>query len=265
MTGDANGRAGHRRAADAAFAAAACAALVLYNNLAGTSRWHRRWYPWVNAGAAAAAVAAAAASGLTVDDLGLSPGRLRPGLRLGTAAAAPVAAGLAAAALAPVTRPLLTDQRTAGLDRRELAYNLLVRIPLGTAAWEETAFRGVLHAALRRVLAEPAATATCCAAFGAWHIRPTAEALRANGLAPGRTATIAAVLAAAAGTAAAGAVFSALRERSGSLAAPVLVHLTVNCGGLLASTLARTLHARMTGDQVLGRGSRQATFGLTPT
>jgi hypothetical protein len=40
-------------------------------------------------------------------------------------------------------------------------------------------------------------------------------------------------------TAGAGALLSLLRERSGSLAAPVLLHLAANCAAPLASTLAR--------------------------
>jgi membrane protease YdiL (CAAX protease family) len=213
--------------------------LVGYNNLAGLRPWHRRWYPAVNALAAGAALAAAAASGLTATDLGLRRDQLKSGLRLGSAAAAPVVAAYALAALTPATRPLLDDQRVAVLDRRQLAYQVLLRIPLGTVAWEETAFRGVLAAALRRVLAEPAATAAASAVFGLWHIRPTAEALAANRLADGRGARMAAVGAVAAGTAAAGALLSCLRERSGSLAAPVVLHLAANCTGPLASALAR--------------------------
>ena len=79
------------------------------------------------------------------------------------------------------------------------------------------------------------------ATFGIWHIRPTAEALAANRLARTRGARIAAVTAVAAGTAAAGALLSVLRERSGSLAAPVLLHLAANCTAPLASALARSL------------------------
>ena len=186
---------GRTRRADVAFAAAACIALAGYNNLAGVLPWHRRWYPAVNALAAAATLAAAAASGLTPADLGLRRDRLRAGLRLGSAAAAPVVAAFGLAALTPATRPLLNDQRIAGLDRRQLAYQVLLRIPVGTVAWEEIAFRGVLQAALRRVLAEPAATAVGSAVFGLWHIRPTAEALAVNRLAAGRGARITAVTA----------------------------------------------------------------------
>jgi CAAX protease family protein len=227
-----------RRPADVAFASAACIALAGYNNLAGARPWHRRWYPAVNALAASVALGAAAASGLTASDLGLRRDRLRAGFRVGSAVAAPVVAAFGLAALAPATRPLLEDQRIAGLDRRQLAYDVLLRIPVGTVAWEEIAFRGVLRAALRRALAEPAATAVGSAAFGLWHIRPTAEALALNRLVAGRGARILAVTAVAAWTAGAGALFCLLQERSGSLAAPVLLHLATNCGGALASALA---------------------------
>jgi uncharacterized protein len=230
------------RRADVAFAAAACVVLAGYNNLAGARPWHRRWYPVVNGCAAAAALAAAAASGLTASDLGLRRDRLRAGLRMGSAAAAPVVAAFGLAAVTPATRPLLDDQRIAGLDRRQLAHDVLLRIPVGTVAWEEIAFRGVLRAALRRVLAEPAATAVGSAVFGLWHIRPTAEALAVNRLAAGRGARILAVTAVAAGTAGAGALLCLLRERSGSLAAPVLLHLAANCTGALASALASRMH-----------------------
>ncbi len=239
-----------------AFAAAACAVLAGYNNLAGLRPWHRRWYPAVNALAAGATLAAAAASGLTATDLGLRRDQLRSGLSLGSAAAAPVVAAFALAALTPATRPLLDDQRVAGLDGRQLAYQVLLRIPLGTVAWEEIAFRGVLQAALRRVLAEPAATAAASAVFGIWHIRPAAEALAANRLTPSRGARIAAVTAVVAGTAAAGALLSVLRERSGSLAAPVLLHLAANCTAPPAVLLAN--RSRLRPDPVRSAGRTRA-------
>ena len=221
-----------------AFAAAACIVLAGYN-LAGVQPWHRRWYPAVNALAAGVLLAAATASGLTSSDLGLRRDRLRAGLRLGSAVATPVVVAFGRGALTPARRPLLDDQRIADLDRRQLAYQVLLRILVSTVAWEEVAFRGVLRAALRRVLAEPGATVVGSAVFGLWHIRPTVEALAVNRLAGGQGARIAAVTGVVVGTAGAGAVLSLLRERSGSLAAPVLLHLAANCAGPLASALAR--------------------------
>jgi membrane protease YdiL (CAAX protease family) len=227
--------------ADVAFAAGAGVLLAAYNNLAGARRWHRRWYPAVNALIAMGALGAAAARGLTASELGLRRDRVRAGIGLGSAAAAPVVAAFGVAALVPATRPLLDDKRVAGLDRRQLAYQVLLRIPVGTVAWEEIAFRGVLRAALRRVLDEPAATVAGSVVFGLWHVRPAAEALAVNGLARGRGARLVAVGGVVAGTAGAGVVLSLLRERSGSLAAPVLLHLAANCTGPLAANCTRLI------------------------
>ena len=221
------------RAPDVAFAATACVVLVGYNNWVGGRPWHRRWYPVVNALGAAVVLAAGAANGLSLDDLGLRRDRMRAGMGLGVAAGAPVVAAFGVGALVPVTRPLLEDQRVAGLDRRQLAYQVLLRIPVGTVAWEEIAFRGVLRAALRRVLAEPAATVVGSVVFGLWHVRSTVEALEVNGIAVGRGARILAVTAVVGGTAGAGELLCLLRERSGSLAAPVVLHLAANCAGPL--------------------------------
>jgi membrane protease YdiL (CAAX protease family) len=222
---------------DAAFALGCCAVLAGYNNIAGVWPSHRRWYPAVNLAAAAVALSAAAASGLAAGDLGLRPDRLPQGFRLGWRLSVPVVASLAVAGLLPATRPMLRDQRNAALSGRLLAYQALVRIPFGTVIWEETAFRGVLQAALRRVMPEPAAIAVTSGVFGIWHIRPTAEALRINKLTRSAGTEALAITAAVAATGTAGALLSWLRARSGSLAAPVMLHLAANCGGVLASTL----------------------------
>ena len=110
-----------------------------------------------------------------------------------------------------------------------------MRIPLGTVLWEETAFRGVLQAALCRVMPGGAAIAVTSCIFGIWHIGPTAGALRINGLADRPGKILAGVTAGVAATAAGGVLFSWLRTRSGSLAAPILLHLATNCLGALAA------------------------------
>jgi membrane protease YdiL (CAAX protease family) len=232
---------GSRRRADTGFAIASCAALAGYNNVVGMHPWHRRWYPLLNVCATGAALSAAAARGLTATDTGLGREELPAGLRLGSRAAAAAAGGWLIIAVAPATRPVLRDKRIAGLTGREVAYQVLVRIPVGTVLWEETAFRGVLQAALRRVLPGGAAIAVTSVAFGIWHIRPTIGALRANELAAGRRETLAAVAVAVAATTAGGAFLSLLRVRSGSLAAPVLLHLATNCAGPLAAWLIARL------------------------
>jgi uncharacterized protein len=226
---------GSQRRSDVGFAVASCVVLAAYNNLAGLLPWHRRRYTLLNVGATGAALAAAAASGLTATGLGLGREQLAPGLRLGSAAAAAAAGGWALIAAVPATRPVLRDDRIAGLSGHEVAYQALVRIPLGTVLWEETAFRGVLQAALGRVMPAGAAVAVTNGVFGIWHIGPTAAALRINGLAGGPGRTAAAVTAGVAATAAGGVLLSWLRTRSGSLAAPILLHVATNSLGALAA------------------------------
>ncbi len=222
------------RLRDTGFAIASCAVLAAYNNVSGEHPWRSRWYVPANACAAGAALSAAAASGLAAADIGLGRGAWLPG-RLASRLAAAAAAGWVVIAVLPATRPLLDDNRITSLEGRAVAYQAAVRIPVGTVLWEEIAFRGVLQAALRRVMANGAAVTVTSVVFGIWHVRPTAGALRANGLAGDRSRARAAVLAGVAATTAAGAFLSWLRERSGRVAAPALLHLAANSGGLIAA------------------------------
>jgi membrane protease YdiL (CAAX protease family) len=192
-------------------------------------------YEAVNGTAAALLVAAARAGGHSAAELGLARDRLRAGAVWGGVPAAVLGLALAVAAAVPGTRPLLRDARVTGMPAGEVVYRALVRIPVGTVLWEEVAFRGALQAALARSAGPPAATAAGAAVFGAWHVHPTLAARRAN--APG-SRRVTAVLGGCASTAAAGALFTALRQRSGSLLAPALLHLAANVGGLLASAVA---------------------------
>jgi uncharacterized protein len=234
------------RRRDIAFVVVSSAALTAYNNVIGAQPWHHRWYTPANACAAGVALTAARASGLTAADLGLGRGAWRPG-RLGTTLAAGTAAAYLTAAVRPATRRFLADKRVLHLDARGLLYQVTYRIPIGTVLWEEIAFRGVLQAALRRVLPEPAAIAVASGVFGVWHIRPTVGALRINGLATGRRQLTTRVAAVVVVSGAGGALFSWLRARSGSLATPVLLHLTTNCAGLLTAwTVGRAVPAAPT-------------------
>jgi membrane protease YdiL (CAAX protease family) len=222
------------RAKDRAFALVSCAVLAAYNNVLGVHPWHNRRYVRVNLCATGAALAAAALSGLTHADLGLGRGRWLPG-RLGYRLAGTVTAGWLLIAAVPAARPLLGDKRIAALDGRAAAYQALIRIPVGTALWEEIAFRGVLQAALRRVMPKATAIAVTSCVFGVWHIRPTLQALRANGQAGTRGRAVAGVTAGVAATTAGGVLFSWLRERSGSVTAPILLHVATNSGGLITA------------------------------
>ena len=158
------------------------------------------------------------------------------GLATGAVLAAHVAVGVAVGAVLPWTRGLFEDDRVARLDDGgELAYEVLVRIPLGTVLLEELAFRGVLLAMLARRASTAAAVVVSSALFGLWHIRPTLSALEINDLAGGIAARTFLVAAAVVLTGGAGAVFCQLRLATGSLLAPVLVHTATNTVAIVAA------------------------------
>lgn len=201
----------------------------------------------VSLGSAGALLLIAHRAGLSREELGLGTARLRPGLRAGGLAAAGVGALYTAGALLPLTRPLFADgraeQRLTGLLRQAL-----VDVPLGTVLLEETGFRCVLPALLRRAYGPGAGEAVPVALFGLWHVLPSAALTEANpalsaattGGAPSRTAEAAgAVLTTSVG----GAVFALMRRRTGSVAAPALLHAAFNSLGYVAAWAVRRAHA----------------------
>lgn len=138
------------------------------------------------------------------------------------AAALVVVAGVALVAV--VAPGLVADRRMAGVDVRGTAWRALMRIPLGTVVLEEVAFRAVLPA-----VRSPAASAGL---FGLWHAVPAARTLDTNGVRRHRAMWVAVAVVLSAG---AGAVLWELREATGGLAAPALVHVAVNSGATVAA------------------------------
>jgi membrane protease YdiL (CAAX protease family) len=195
----------------------------------------------LNLAATAALVGVARREGLSWEALGLDPTRRWDGIRLGATIGAVVAGGLAAGVAIPSIRPLLRDARVHGLEAEAIAGRMLFRIPLGTVLLEEVAFRGVLYGALRERWGPWPAAIGSSAVFGLWHVRPTLQTFETNSL--GRTAgrRRTAVAAAVATTAAAGLLFCWLRERSGSLLAPGVVHVASNSLGTLAAAAVHRL------------------------
>lgn len=215
--------------------------LVAWSFLANLGLGDRLYVPR-NLVATAGLVGCARRIGLDHVDLGADPAYLGSGLRWGGVSAVAVAGTIATGvALADVVEPverLLTDDRAA-LDTGPLLAAVLVRIPIGTAVFEEVAFRGVLRAVSRRALRPTVATAWSSVVFGLWHIAPTAVALRRNDLVPLSRTGMATIAGAVVGTTAAGVLLDVLRARSGSLVAPVLAHWAANAVGLLAAARTR--------------------------
>lgn len=192
----------------------------------------RRWHLPANLAAAGGLFWAGRRAGL---DLGR--GRAASGIRLGLGASAVVAGTVAAASAAPRLRPLFADERVRADSRREMAYESLARIPVGTAVFEEVAFRGVLPGLIARTTTEPVAVGLSSVLFGLWHVLPALDNHGGSGTADhlGRLPTAATTIALTAG---AGLGFAWLRQRSGSLIAPVLTHAALNSAAYLAAQVA---------------------------
>ena len=217
-------------------AALLAAALVAYNNLINLWPKFQRVYVPINA------VAAVALTALAIGPLRLEPATLGLAGNTLSEAAAAAAAGLILTCplyLALRSRrwaKLLADRRLEGVNARELLLRIIYRVPLGTALFEELAFRGVLFGLLLDRGVGKAAVISS-AAFGLWHVVPTFETVRVNrGL--GGSSPYWAVAAGMVVTFGAGLVFAWLRVLTGGLAAPVALHAAVNSSATLAGFLA---------------------------
>jgi membrane protease YdiL (CAAX protease family) len=171
--------------------------------------------------------------GLTAADLGLDAAGVRRGLRWAPVLAGAVLVVLVLLLAVPAGRDVFRDARAAGLTGEQVLSRVLVRVPFGTVLLEETAFRGVLWAMIRRRRGTAWATAVSSLLFGLWHLMPSRGLTRSNTVAAdvfgsGAAGVVPAVTAAIAAMVAAGAVLCELRRRSGSLLAPAALHWAVN-------------------------------------
>jgi membrane protease YdiL (CAAX protease family) len=192
-------------------ALALAVALVGWNGLV-SPRMPARWHIAVNAALGALLVAATRAP------LGLRPPALWSGLRVGLAASVPVVLGVAASTAVSPVRVAMAGRDLPGPQGRWL----LLRIPVGTVWSEEATFRAALGTVAADAFGPTAGRLLQSLAFGLSHI---ADA-RGAGEPVTRTVVV---------TGIAGWLFGRLYERSGSLAAPMLAHLTINEAGAVAA------------------------------
>jgi len=189
--------------------------------------------------AAGGVLALAATAGVSVAELGLDPHRVGAGARAGAIAGAAIGAAVGAAIAVPATRGHFVDRRVGDVDRRRARYELLVRIPLGTALAEELLFRSGLTALFGRRRAWPVAVAASAAVFGLWHVLPTVESLATHPvgvrLAARRAHSAGAVAGVVATTAVAAVALSLLQRRAQHVLAPVLAHAVLNGSTYAAS------------------------------
>jgi membrane protease YdiL (CAAX protease family) len=201
-----------------------------------------RAYVPLNLGATVGLVTLARRQGCTWDDLGLEPANIRRGLRVGVVGVA-VSAAVAAVTLNHRSlAPYLLDQRAAGQRSGDVLFRVLVRLPLGTALFEEVAFRGAIEGIWQRSGASKREAALAAAvAFGLWHLIPGTHALNGNPLdlrmntvrSRAAVVTLGAVV-----TGIASLGLSRLRNRSCSLVAPWLTHAAINSAMYLTGVAA---------------------------
>lgn len=187
----------------------------------------------------AAATAVAAVSGAPI---GVRRPALRSGVRLGLAVATPIAVGVAASAALP---PVRAEMAVRELPADQLRW-LALRIPLATVWAEEAAFRAGLGSVAAAAFGPRTGRLIQAMAFGLSHI---GDARRSglersdvgNGVGEPVWTTVVV-------TGVAGWVFDWLYRRSGSLVAPMLVHLAINeAGALTAMTVQRRRRASVPG------------------
>ena len=92
-----------------------------------------------NLTAAAAAIFLFSRLGVTMADMGLERSRLANGLKVGLISAIPIAAVIAAGVAIPWSREYFQDSNIIGMSTGKALYEMLVRIPIGTALFRGTA------------------------------------------------------------------------------------------------------------------------------
>jgi membrane protease YdiL (CAAX protease family) len=189
--------------------------------------------------AAGGVLALAATDGVDLRGLGLAPEDAGTGARTGALVGGALAATIAIAAATPAARGYFTDARVTDVGRARALYELLVRIPIGTALAEELLFRSGLTGLLARRRSWTVAMAASSAVFGLWHVLPTVDSLDSHPagdrLQQRRAHAAGGVAGVVATTALAGAALGLLQRRTRHVIAPVIVHAVLN-GSTYAAT-----------------------------
>ena len=188
-------------------------------------------YVPVNLAVGTAAILLAHTVGTSWDGLGLARARLGSGLRVGLVCTLLIAMVVGVAIAIPFSRQFFVEARFAKLGVTGVVYEVLVRIPFGTALSEELIFRGALLGLFLRRRSFLKAALLSSLVFGFWHVMPALGSLRSDAAGKFLSSTpalVGGVNATVIATGAAGLVFCWLRRRSGSVLAPVIAHAALN-------------------------------------
>ncbi|MFQ5861266.1 MAG: lysostaphin resistance A-like protein [Dehalococcoidia bacterium] len=228
-------------------AVALAAGLVAYNNLFNLlpQRARDRLYVPLHLGLTLLLLAwARYVVGLDLEALGLGAGEAGASALRQAQASALWGLGIAVALVAslfllvafPRLLPRrLEDPRLRGVTTGEVVYRALVRIPIGTALFEEVAFRSVLYGLMLERWDAATALWGSSLAFALWHVMPTREVVGKVGMARGPLLLALALVGGVAATYLGGILLGLLRQETGSVAGCVVAHAVINSLALVAA------------------------------
>lgn len=218
----------------------AIVALTGYANVIANAVLNPWWHIPFNLGILGVALAIARHAGVTVPALGYCRDRFGRGFAVGGIVMAVIGLGVLVGVAVPATREFFYDDRVIERSTTVILFDALIRIPIATAFYEETLFRGVLFGMFVRRWAPLWAAMASNLLFGLWHILPTLNTLETNpagGMLDGIPAIVAAAIGSVIGTAFAGFAFLWLRLRANSTVAPVMAHIATNSFALIAALI----------------------------
>jgi len=205
--------------------------LVLYGNLTSLFEAQRReeFLLYSNLGLLSLLLLWARRAGFALAELGLVGAQARAsalwGIALGLVLALPPVAFMALAPLVtgePVQAGEIND-----LSGSDMAFRLAFRIPVGTALFEEVAFRGLLYASWLRATDLRRTVLGTGVVFALWHVVITFKSVMESEVVEAAPLIALGYLASLLGLFVGGAAFALLRWRTGGVAAPFFFHWIV--------------------------------------
>lgn len=220
---------------------AAILILGLYANIIANEVLNPAWYIPFNLVLLSVTLVIARRAGTTWTSMGLRRDRATRGLKLGAVIVAGVIMAMILGLVLSSFNEILRDERFVESSVGLLLFHALIRIPLGTALYEEVLFRGVIFGMLVRRYSPLKAAISSSFLFGLWHILPVLDAMQTNPAGTrfsGLSGATVAVGLAVAGTFLAGLIFTWIRLLANSILASVIVHIGTNSTAIIAAIIA---------------------------
>ena len=212
-------------------------ALLLFANVIVNEVLSPPWYVPFNLTVLGVALLLARGAGTTWDAMGMSADRLRRGAVVGGLIGIVIVALFFAAVMLPAAREAFRDDRIIDGSIGLSLYHALIRVPIGTALYEEVLFRGIVFGMLARRTSPLVAALWSSLLFGVWHVLPALDAIETNPIGDAFGGSWEPLVAAVISTFVASMVFVWIRLYSGSILAPIIVHVASNSTAIVASAL----------------------------